>query len=116
VIAAACAADPWLRDHPAALTMPGGRFSSAEVPAGHPLPLGLAAAAESVLGRRPQFVGVPYGADMRLLVRQGATPTVMFGPGDVRDAHAADEHVALDEVVACARVLAAWVVRELASA
>ena len=28
----------------------------------------------------------------------------------------ADEHVALDEVVACARVLAAWVVRELAPA
>lgn len=116
VVAAACAADPWLRAHPATLTVAGGRFSSAEVPADHPLPLGLAAAAESVLGRRPPFVGVPYGADMRLLVRQGATPTVMFGPGDVRDAHAADEHVALDEVVACARVLAAWIVRELASA
>jgi acetylornithine deacetylase len=116
VITAACAADPWLREHPATLTVAGGRFSSAEVPAGHPLPLGLAAAAETVLGRRPPFVGVPYGSDMRLLVRLGATPTVMFGPGDVRDAHAADEHVALDEVVACARVLAAWVVRELASA
>ena len=116
VVAAACAADPWLRAHPATLTIAGGRFSSAEVPADHPLPLGLAAAAESVLGRCPPFVGVPYGADMRLLVHQGATPTVMFGPGDVRHAHAADEHVALDEVVACARVLAAWVVRELASA
>jgi acetylornithine deacetylase len=113
VIAAACAADPWLRKHPATLETPGGRVSSAEVPADHPLPLGLASAAEGVLGRRPPFVGVPYGADMRLLVRQGATPTVMFGPGDVRDAHAADEHVALDQVVACARVLAAWVVREL---
>jgi acetylornithine deacetylase len=116
VIASACAADPWLREHPATLTVAGGRFSSAEVPADHPLPLGLAAAAETVLGRRPPFVGVPYGSDMRLLIRQGATPTVMFGPGDVRDAHAADEHVALDEVVACARVLAAWVVRELAPA
>ncbi|MFH0751907.1 MAG: M20/M25/M40 family metallo-hydrolase, partial [Chloroflexota bacterium] len=93
-----------------------GRFSSVEVPAGHPLPLGLAWAAESVLGRRPPVVGVPYGSDMRLLVRHGATPTVLFGPGDVRHAHAADEHVALDEVVSCARVLAAWVVRELAPA
>jgi len=115
-VAAACAADPWLRDHPATLTVAGGRFSSAEVAADHPLPLSLAAAAENVLGRRPPFVGVPYGADMRLLVRQGATPTVMFGPGDVRDAHAADEHVALDEVVACARVLAAWMARELTPA
>jgi acetylornithine deacetylase len=53
---------------------------------------------------------------MRLLVRQGGTPTVMYGPGDVRSAHAADEHVALGEVVACARVLAAWVIRELSPA
>jgi acetylornithine deacetylase len=52
---------------------------------------------------------------MRLLVNEGATPTVIFGPGDKRVAHAADEWVSLDEVGACARVLAAWVVRELAS-
>ncbi len=116
VIAAACAADPWLRDHPARVSISGGRFSSAELQADHPLPLGLATAAEAVLGRRPAFVGVPYGADMRLLVHQGATPTVMFGPGDVRVAHAADEHVDVAEVVACARSLAAWVVRSLAPA
>jgi len=111
----ACAADPWLRDHPALVEIHGGRFSSAEVPADHPLPRGLAAAAEAVLGRRPPFVGVPYGSDMRLLVHQGGTPTVLFGPGDVRVAHAADEQVDLAEVVACARVLAAWVTRLLAA-
>ena len=116
VVATACAADPWLRDHPARLSISGGRFSSAEVPADHPLPIGLAAAAERVLGRRPPFVGVPYGADMRLLVHEGATPTVMFGPGDVRVAHAADEHVDLAEVYACARTLAAWVAGSLSPA
>jgi acetylornithine deacetylase len=115
VVTTTCAADPWLREHPVTLEIPGGRFSSAEVPADHPLPVSLAAAAEEVLGRRPPFVGVPYGADMRLLVRQGGTPTVMFGPGDVRQAHAADEFVALDQVVECARVLARWVVGTLAA-
>jgi acetylornithine deacetylase/succinyl-diaminopimelate desuccinylase-like protein len=50
---------------------------------------------------------------MRLLVNEGATPTVIFGPGNVRVAHSADEYVSLDEVADCARVLAAWVVREL---
>jgi acetylornithine deacetylase/succinyl-diaminopimelate desuccinylase-like protein len=38
----------------------------------------------------------------------------MFGPGSVTQAHAADEWVPLDQVMDCARVLAAWVVRELA--
>ena len=51
-----------------------------------------------VTGRRPALLGEPYGADMRLFVNEGATPCVIFGPGDVRVAHSADEHVPLDEV------------------
>jgi acetylornithine deacetylase len=50
---------------------------------------------------------------MRLLIDQGRTPTVMFGPGDVRLAHSAVERVPLAEVEACARVLAAWIVDAL---
>jgi acetylornithine deacetylase len=52
---------------------------------------------------------------MQMFVNVGATPCVMFGPGDVRVAHSADEHVPLAQVVDCARVLAAWVRRELLS-
>ena len=115
-IDAACVADPFMRDHPVGLELTGGKFSSSRVPADHPLPVSLAVAAETTLGRRPALRGEPYGADMRLLVNEGATPTVIFGPGDVRFAHSADEHVPLSEVADCARVLAAWVVRELGGA
>jgi acetylornithine deacetylase len=55
----------------------------------------------------------PYGADMQMFVNHGGTPCVIFGPGDVKVAHSADEFVPLDEVETCARVLAAWVVREI---
>lgn len=112
-ISAACAADDWLRDHPASVEIVGGRFASAEVPDEHPLPQGLAATIEDVLGRRPSFLGKPYGADMRLLVNEGGTPTVIFGPGDVAVAHAPNEHVPLAEVAACARALAVWLLREI---
>jgi acetylornithine deacetylase len=115
VIAAASAADPFLRDHPATVEITGGRFSSARIAADHPLPVGLARTVEAVTGRRPGLIGEPYGADMRLLVNEGATPTVIFGPGDVRIAHAANEWVPLDEVETCARVLAAWLVETLAA-
>ena len=64
-------------------------------------------------GRRPTLLGEPYGADMQMFVNVGATPCVIFGPGDVRVAHSADEHVPIAEVEDCARVLAAWVRREL---
>jgi acetylornithine deacetylase len=112
-IAAANAGDPFLADHPATVEIVGGQFGSGRVPSDHPLPVGLAAVVESVIGRRPELLGEPYGADMRLFINEGDTPCVIFGPGDVRVAHSADEHVPLAEVEACARVLAAWVVREL---
>jgi acetylornithine deacetylase len=105
--------DPFLREHPATVELTGGRFSSARVPADHPLPTGLAAVARATLRRESAFQGEPYGADMRLLVNEGATPTVIFGPGEKLVAHSADEWVSVDEVVACARTLAAWLVREL---
>jgi acetylornithine deacetylase len=112
-IEAACAADPFLREHPATVEIVGARFASARVPADAALPESLAAAVRSVTGREPARAGVPYGADMRLFVTVGGTPCVIFGPGDVRLAHGADESVSLDEVEACAAVLAAWVAQEL---
>jgi acetylornithine deacetylase len=112
-IEAACAEDDFLRDHPATVEVTGGRFGSARVAADHPLPVGLADVAEAVTGRRPALLGEPYGADMQMFVNHGATPCVIFGPGDVRVAHSADEFVPLDEVETCARVLASWVLSEI---
>ncbi len=115
VIEVAAAADPFMREHPPVIEFVGGKFSSARVPADHPLPVSLRTAVEGSLGRRPELLGEPYGADMRLLVNEGQTPTVIFGPGHVTRAHIADEAVLIDDVVACARALAAWVVTELVS-
>lgn len=105
--------DEFLSQFPLRQEVTGGRFGSAEISPDHPLPRGLAAAAERITGRQPAAIGVPYGADMRLFVNEGNTPCVMYGPGDVRHAHAADEHVPFEEVVTCARVLAEWVTQEL---
>jgi acetylornithine deacetylase len=112
-IDASCDADDFLRDHRATVEITGGRFGSARVPSDHPLPVGLADTVESVTGRRPALLGEPYGADMRLFVNVGGTPCVIFGPGNVKFAHSADEHVPLDQLEDCARVLAAWLRREL---
>lgn len=112
----ASAAHPFLREHPPSVELVGGLFSSSRVPADHPLPTSLAAAVEATLGRTPAFLGEPYGADMRLLVNEGRTPTIIFGPGHIATAHSADESVPVDDVVDCARVLAAWVVHVLGDA
>jgi acetylornithine deacetylase len=116
VVAEACARDEWLRDHPVDVQITGGRFASASVPSDHPLPWALGEAARDVLGRLPPFVGVPYGSDARLLINQGETPTVLYGAGDPELAHTVDEHIALEDLVRAARVLAVWAMRALAPA
>ena len=112
-IEAASAKHPFLSQHQPTVTVWGGRFDSASVPATHALPGEIADAAESVGLERPDCAGAPYGADMRLFINHGNTPTVMYGPGAVTAAHSADEFVPLDEVGRCAEVLATWITASL---
>ena len=48
---------------------------------------------------------------MRLLVNEGHTPTVLFGPGDVRLAHKPDEYVPIAELEIAVRTLALTALR-----
>jgi acetylornithine deacetylase len=105
-VAAAAAADPWLREAPPRVEWWGGQFAPAAIAADHPLVKTVAAAFYRVAGSRPRVQGMPYGADMRLLINQGQTPTVLFGPGDVRRAHQPDERVPVADLRAVTRTLA----------
>lgn len=50
-----------------------------------------------VTGRPPERIGVPFGTDAGPLSDAGL-PCVVFGPGDIAQAHTRDEWVDLDEV------------------
>lgn len=110
-VAAAAAEDAWLREHPPAVEWWGAQFAPAAIPPDHTIVRTVAAALQDATGRPPFLQGMPYGADMRLLVNQGGIPTMMFGPGNIRVAHQPDEHVPADELVAAARTLALTIVR-----
>ena len=83
----------------------GGQFEPGETAPDHPLVAALVDAAASVTGRKPAITGVTYGSDLRLYRRHGI-PTVLFGPGDIGQAHATDESISLDAVLAHTRALA----------
>jgi acetylornithine deacetylase len=55
------------------------------------------AALQPVLGRTPGVSGVPYGTDAGPLGAAGL-PCLVFGPGDVAQAHTKDEWIELDQV------------------
>ena len=61
----------------------------------------------------PEVKGGPYGSDLRHYAAAGI-PTLQYGPGDVRYAHATDEHVAVAEVLHYARAYALLAVRRCA--
>jgi acetylornithine deacetylase len=111
-IAEAACADLWLRDHPPVVTWTGGQFASgqyAEDTRGL-FDLVTAAHADVTRGPRPRERGAPYGSDLRLYAAAG-TPTLHYGPGDVRLAHGPHEAVDVDELVAVTESLVLALVR-----
>ena len=67
-----------------------------DIPAEHPIVQGMLAAGASVLGEKPEIIGAPFWGDAGVLSDAGVT-TLLFGPGEVRDAHTANEHVSLED-------------------
>lgn len=97
--------DDWLRENLPELTWPGGHFAPGKLPDGHELFDAMRDAAMAAGAPEPKNVGAPYGSDLRQYAAAGI-PTLQYGPGDVRYAHSVDEHVAIDEVIICARAYA----------
>jgi acetylornithine deacetylase len=100
---------------PAEVHWTGGAYLPAETPSGHPWVGAVAGAVADERDARPAIAGVPWGADMRLFSARGI-PCVMAGTSGIERAHAVDEWVAVDELVALARVLVRAVVRLPSSA
>ncbi len=101
-------ADPWLREHRPRIEWRDGHFAPAEVAVESPLVHTLSAAWRRVRRAEPAIEAVTYGADMRHFVLVGGMPCVMFGAGDVRLAHAPDEAIFLDDLVAAAAITATF--------
>lgn len=104
--------DPWLRDNPAVVTWPGGQFASGRLRDDHPFIDEVASSITDLSGGpSPTRSAAPYGSDLRLYAGIGGIPTLHYGPGDVRFAHAPREQVELAEVIRVTRALLLLAVR-----
>ncbi len=105
----AAAADPWLADHRPAIEW-APEVPSSELDPGEPVVQTLLAASADV-GRPGRLAGLDNWHDGATFTRFGGTPSVCFGPGDVSLAHTIDEHVPVDDLVACSQALAVAALR-----
>ncbi|MGH2596732.1 MAG: M20 family metallopeptidase [Actinomycetota bacterium] len=81
-----------------------------ETPPDSALAEALARAIRRTTGASPVRTGMVAWTDAHNFVDHGGSRAVVFGPGDLRNAHRADEFVSLTDVVTCAGVLADLIV------
>jgi acetylornithine deacetylase len=113
-VARAGAKDAWLSENPPRVEWFEGQFEPGETALDAPILGELGDCHREVTGSAARTHGVSYGSDLRLFTRYAEMPAVLYGPGDVRLAHSANERVSLEEVVQAAEVLALLVVRAAA--
>lgn len=83
----------------------GGQFASGQTPSEHPFATLVRDSLTAETGRRARLKAIPSGTDMRLFCARGI-PCVMAGTPGIELAHATDERVRIDDVLALARVIA----------
>lgn len=105
------ARDPWLARRPPVVEWVGGQFLPGHTDVADPLVTTVTSAVGDVTDGAAAVVGQPYGCDLGLLRAVGDIPAVVFGPGDIRQAHTIDEWVDVDDVIASARIVALAAVR-----
>lgn len=110
-IARLAEADPWLRNHPPAVTWLAGQFAPAGVPIDSPLAEALSQAWQETSSTPARIEAVTYGADMRHFVNTGGVPCVMFGAGNVRLAHAPNEFILLEDLLTAVTTTAVLIAR-----
>ena len=106
VVAAVCSLDPWLRDHPPAITWKLGQifFPPLDVPLDHPAVRTLADCLGTVgLDSEPQ--GFEAATDLAWYGQKGL-PGIICGPGRLAQCHVADEFLETDHLALAASVYA----------
>jgi acetylornithine deacetylase len=103
--------DPWLSEHRPTVAWDGYSFASSMIPLDHPIVQEIRKAYYDVTGKEAVYEGMTYASDVRHLINVAETPTTIFGPGDVRVAHGANEYVAIDQLETTVKTLALTIMR-----
>jgi acetylornithine deacetylase/succinyl-diaminopimelate desuccinylase-like protein len=100
----AAGTDPWLREHPPTVTW-NHAWPQSVVADDHPIVAETAAAHTRASGEAARLRGFAAVDDAAFLTAAGI-PAITYGPGDLRVAHAVDEHVEVAELATAARTYA----------
>ncbi|MFC7098326.1 M20/M25/M40 family metallo-hydrolase [Halobaculum marinum] len=96
--------DEWLSAHPPRFERFSVQFSPSEIDPDEPVVTALRAAMAEAGCPNTEPIGETYGADSRHYIAAGI-PTVVFGPGDIDEAHFPNETIVWEEVLTAGEVV-----------
>jgi acetylornithine deacetylase len=103
--------DWWMRKNKPSIEWPGLWIESSEIDFDHPLAMMMGESIRELTGKEPVVAGFPGGCDMRLLVRYAATPTIIFGPGSLKEAHSANESLRINDLIRSIEIIALFLLK-----
>jgi acetylornithine deacetylase len=106
----ACSLDPWLSEHPPQFVW-YDQYGHHEIAPDAPLVQALAATHRSVAGADVRL-RAGYASGDGVVLFESGIPTLVYGPGNLARAHAANEYIDVDELMTATKVwaltTAAW--------
>jgi acetylornithine deacetylase len=96
--------DPWLKLHPPEIEWPGV-YPNFAIDPKDDLVARVSQVHERVTGSQASITSMPAACDATFYSQKGI-PSLVYGPGDIGDAHTIDESVKLSELVEVAKVYA----------
>jgi acetylornithine deacetylase len=108
-IGRACAADPWLAEHPPSFAW-AADIPPMEISPDDPI-VATVLAASADAGEPSRLSGLDSWYDGATYTLSAGTPSIAFGPRSIAWGHTIDEYVPVDDLVRCAHAIALSAVR-----
>jgi acetylornithine deacetylase len=103
--------DPWFSTNPPLIEWFGGRWLPGNLSLDHPLIDVLSQSYQEVTTKSPTIEASPWGTDGGILSLVANIPVVVFGPGETKVAHDANEYINLDDLFLSSEIIALAIMR-----
>lgn len=98
--------DSWFKTKPIELEWFGARWLPSNLSLDHPILKTVTEQFKKVTGTEPIIEASPWGTDGGYLSTVGGIPVLVFGPGETKLAHDANEYIEIDKIIAAAEIIA----------
>jgi acetylornithine deacetylase len=103
--------DPWFNENPPTIEWFGGRWLPGNLEIEHPLIEILSESYQEITKKMPTIEASPWGTDGGILSQVANIPVVVFGPGETKVAHDANEYINLDDLFLSSEIIALTILR-----